>query len=247
MMPGKDGVELCQEIRAREGGPYTYVIMLTAKAERSNIIEGLDAGADDYITKPFDAHELRVRLRAGQRIIELQEELIHAREELRERATYDSLTGILNRGAILDLLSREVARAERDGSALAIVMTDLDHFKKVNDRHGHTVGDRVLERVAQAMQASIRRYDGLGRYGGEEFLLVLPGAQLESACRQAERLRNRVANEQVPTPLGEVGVTTSMGVASWDPDEPCGVETLIITGKPRLCRGDSQRFDRVRQ
>ena len=245
MMPGKDGVELCREIRARDREPYTYVILLTAKGERSDIIAGLDAGADDYITKPFDAQELRVRLRAGRRILELQDQLIRAREELRERATHDPLTGLLNRGAILEFLKREHARSERDETPLAIVMADLDHFKSINDRYGHAVGDQVLTQVAQAMGRSIRRYDGLGRYGGEEFLLVLPGAPLQGALHQAERMRKRIGSERLLTVAGELGVTASLGVAWWNPEEPTAIEALLRAADEALYEAKRNGRSRV--
>ena len=136
IMPGLDGPDICQRIRKTRRSPYIYVIMLTAKTDRQDIILGMDAGADDYVKKPFDPQELKVRLRAGQRIVELQ-------EALRIQATHDALTGALNRGAIIEMLDRELARTEREGTTLGVVMADLDHFKQVNDRHGHQSGDEV--------------------------------------------------------------------------------------------------------
>jgi two-component system, cell cycle response regulator len=144
MMPGMDGIQLCQEIRRNKPEPYTYILLLTGKRAQDDVIAGLDAGADDYVTKPFDPAELKVRLRTGKRILFLQEQLINAREALRDQATHDRLTGLWNRAAILDMLNSELARAARQGAPVAIMMADLDSFKAINDTYGHPTGDDVL-------------------------------------------------------------------------------------------------------
>jgi diguanylate cyclase (GGDEF)-like protein len=190
------------------------VILLTAKNLREDVIEGLEAGADDYVTKPFDQHELNVRLRAGRRIVELQAELLKAREELREQATHDSLTRIWNRPAILEILQREIERAARDRVPASVVMLDLDHFKVINDTHGHVAGDAVLCEAVRRMQASMRKYDDIGRYGGEEFLIVLAGCDQESSCRQAERLRAAISNEPMRLSDCYISVAASFGVTT---------------------------------
>ena len=136
MMPGMDGVEVCRRIRAAGREPYTYILLLTGRKNAQDLVEGMDSGADDYLTKPFNAHELRVRLRAGRRILDLQEELLEAREALREQATHDSLTGLLNRGSILETLSNELSRAGRESQAVSLLMVDLDRFKLINDTYG---------------------------------------------------------------------------------------------------------------
>ena len=140
MMPGKSGLEVCREIRAHTKEPYSYIIIVTSKTDKQSVIHGLEAGADDYVSKPFLPQELKVRLRTGRRIIELQHQLIAAREAIREKAMHDPLTGLLNREAILDFLRRELARAEREGGRFGLVMVDLDHFKRVNDERGHLAG-----------------------------------------------------------------------------------------------------------
>lgn len=214
MMPGMDGVQVCREVRKRDTEPYIYLILLTAKNQKADIIAGLAAGADDYIVKPFDANELRMRLRAGRRILDLQAELIFAREALREQATRDSLTRLWNRAAILEILGQELDRAKRVSTPLSILLADLDHFKCINDAYGHLAGDTVLREVARRMRAAVRPYDGIGRYGGEEFLLVLPDCDPSGAITLAERLRIAVGSEAMVLAEGVIPVTLSLGVAT---------------------------------
>lgn len=216
MMPGMDGTQLCQDIRRNKPEPYTYILLLTGKRAQDDVIAGLDAGADDYVTKPFDPAELKVRLRTGKRILYLQEQLINAREALRDQATHDRLTGLWNRSAIHDILTNELGRALRQGVPVAIAMADLDSFKLINDTYGHPTGDEVLRSVSKAMRDSVRRYDSVGRYGGEEFLLVLPGCDRTNAVGHAERIRAMVARIAVETPKGNVRPTISLGVAVSD-------------------------------
>jgi diguanylate cyclase (GGDEF)-like protein len=227
MMPGIDGVEICRRLRAAAREPYVYVVLLTARTESGDLVEGMDAGADDYLTKPVRAHELRARLCAGQRIIELQEQLLQAREALRVQATYDSLTGLLNRGSILKVLDNQMARSSRDFQPLSVLMMDLDLFKQINDTRGHQAGDAVLCEAASRMKASIRRYDSVGRYGGEEFLFVLPSCDLNGARVQADRIRNAIAR----TPFSVCGdllhVTCSIGLACRDRNGPAAIADLL--------------------
>jgi two-component system cell cycle response regulator len=214
MMPEMDGVQVCREVRKRPTEPYIYLILLTAKNQKADIIAGLAAGADDYIVKPFDANELRMRLRAGRRILDLQAELIFAREALREQATHDSLTRLWNRAAILEILGQELDRAKRVSAPLSIILADLDHFKCINDAYGHLAGDTVLREVARRMRAALRPYDGIGRYGGEEFLLVLPDCDTSGAITLAERLRLAIGSEAMVLAEGVIPVTLSLGVAT---------------------------------
>ena len=213
MMPGMDGVQICREVRKRPAEPYVYILLLTARGQTRDIIEGMEAGADDYLTKPFDAQELRARLRAGMRIVELQEQLISAREGLRVEATHDPLTGLWNRAAILEIVQRELARAHRQGTSVAVALADLDHFKCINDNYGHLAGDAVLREATRRMRSAIRPYDAIGRYGGEEFLIVTPGCDVTSALNQAERLRARVKDEAMDIFEGTFPLTVSLGVA----------------------------------
>jgi two-component system cell cycle response regulator len=213
MMPGMDGLEVCRKIRSRDHGPYRYVLLLTARDDKHDVVAGLEAGADDYLTKPFEVDELRARVRTGRRILDLQAALLHARDELQSVAAHDSLTGLWNRGAILDLLLGEMARRKRTGDALGVIMTDIDHFKKINDTYGHLVGDAVLREVTRRLAASLRQYDSVGRYGGEEFLIILPACNPPNLLISAERLRHCIADEPVETTAGQIRVTISLGLA----------------------------------
>ena len=170
MMPGLDGIELCRRIRSQYDGTYKYVLLLTAKGNKENVVAGLEAGADDHLTKPFDVNELRARVRAGKRILELQDALLRVQTELQFESAHDHLTGLWNRGAIMGLLHRETQRSARTGEALGVMMVDLDRFKDINDAYGHQTGDAVMCEVARRMLASVRTYDYVGRYGGEEFV-----------------------------------------------------------------------------
>jgi diguanylate cyclase (GGDEF)-like protein len=214
MMPHVDGVEICRVIRKLAQEPYIYVILLTARGRQEEIIEGLEAGADDYITKPFDLDELKARLRAGKRILDLQEQLVFAREQLRNQATHDSLTGLLNRPAILETLHREVSRSAREGTPVTVIMADLDHFKQINDTYGHVVGDDVLRESARRMLNAIRDYDSIGRYGGEEFLVIAPGCGAREATIQAERLCACVSAAPIDVAGHHILMTLSVGVAA---------------------------------
>jgi len=209
MMPGLDGVEICRRLRSLGREPYIYILLLTARTESQDLIEGMDAGADDYLTKPFNAHELRVRIRAGRRILDLQ-------DALRQQATHDGLTGLLNRNSILGKLEEEIYRSERNAGPVAVVMADLDRFKSINDTHGHLAGDAVLLEAARRLKTTSRAYDAVGRYGGEEFLTVLPGCGMADAWRQSERLREAIAGEPFPVEGGVLKVTCSFGLACSD-------------------------------
>ena len=212
MMPGMDGVAICRALRALSRDMYVYVLLLTARTDRTDLVEAMEAGADDYIAKPFDSSELRVRLRAGERILDLQSALRAAQEDLRIQATHDRLTGLWNRAAVLDALHTELQRARREGTHVAVAIADLDHFKSVNDTYGHQVGDEVLSEAAGRLQQAARCYDTVGRYGGEEFLIVLPGTDHEDAVAVMERHRRSIIGREFTTAGGSLAVTMSIGV-----------------------------------
>lgn len=213
IMPKLNGIDLCRLVRARASSPYQYILLVTARDDKQDLVRGLEAGADDYLSKPFDRNELRARLRTGRRILTLQDEQLKAREELHLRATHDGLTGVWNRVAILDMLQREFELSARAGTTTGLIMLDVDHFKKVNDRYGHLSGDTVLVDVARRMQQAVRSYDLVGRYGGEEFLVVSPDCDLEQVQACAERIRASVAEKPVAADGALVPVTVSAGVA----------------------------------
>jgi two-component system cell cycle response regulator len=214
VLPDIDGVELCRRIRlAGVGNSYSYVILLTGKDGKKDMLEAMHAGADDYLSKPFDQLELKARLLVGKRIIGLHEELVSARESMRYAATHDSLTGIMNRGETLDFLQRELARAKRGKRPLSVVLADVDHFKVVNDTLGHLYGDEALKEVARRLRSKLRVYDGVGRYGGEEFLMILADCDLMAALIKADDLRVFVGSNPIVYSRASSSITVSMGVA----------------------------------
>jgi diguanylate cyclase (GGDEF)-like protein len=245
LMPGMDGVELCREIRRQKEEPYTYIILLTAKRTQADIVEGLENGADDYLTKPFHAQELKVRLQTGKRILCLMEQLLQARAALRELAMHDGLTDLWNRAAILESLDAELDRARRQGASLGLVMFDLDHFKAINDTYGHLAGDEVLRAAAKAIRDTLRPYDSVGRYGGEEFLLILPGCDERNAVCHAERLRLVLSELHVPATRDEIRVTASFGVAVAGPGAEADASGLIQAADSALYRAKRAGRNRV--
>lgn len=245
MMPTMDGVEVIRKLRADPELSYVYVLLLTAKGQREDLVTGLDAGADDYVTKPFDAHELEARIRTGRRILDLQDQLIAARESLRDEATHDQLTGVWNRAGIRDILQRECARLRRTGRSVGVVLADLDHFKRVNDTHGHLAGDQVLREIAQRMQGSVRAYDSIGRYGGEEFVIILPDCHADAAFLQAERLRSVVSGRTVRAGNVSIAVTLSLGVAASAQTGCEDCESLLQAADSALYRAKAAGRDRI--
>jgi two-component system, cell cycle response regulator len=213
MMPGADGVEICRQVRELAAEPYVYILILTARDSPDDIIAALEAGADDYLSKPFVPAELKARLLTGRRIFDLQQQLIKARDELRFEATHDSLTGVWNRAAILSAFRRELSRARRTGTSMAVTLADIDHFKSINDVYGHAAGDAALREVTRRMQASVRPYDSVGRYGGEEFLLICPGCDLDTAGKVAERVRQAISATGFEFTGQHIPITMSFGVA----------------------------------
>jgi diguanylate cyclase (GGDEF)-like protein len=236
VLPGVDGIHVLNWIKSRSDDVHIPVILLTALGAVDDLVRGLDQGADDYIAKPFEGEELLARVRAQIRLKRLQDELsgrnaeLEAADQEKDRllsqlaaknkqlavmATTDTLTGVSNRGSIEQFLDNEASRAKRFGTDLAVAMVDIDHFKRVNDTYGHPVGDRVIREVSRAITDTIRTVDQVGRYGGEEFLVVLPGADLEGAMILGERVRETVAALYLE-PQG-IAPTLSCGVAVWDP------------------------------
>jgi diguanylate cyclase (GGDEF)-like protein len=245
MMPGLEGVQVCQRIRQDATRPYMYLLLLTARSQKDDLVRGLESGADDYLTKPFDAQELRARLHVGKRILELQDNLIAAREKLLYQATHDALTGISNRGVCLDALRRERSRQTRESGSFAISLLDIDHFKYVNDTYGHLAGDAVLTEAAQRIKNCIRPYDTLGRYGGEEFLIVLPMADAPGAVCVAERIREAFEAQPVVTEREKISITVSLGVAVSEGQNSFDAESLLQMADEALYRAKQTGRNRV--
>jgi two-component system cell cycle response regulator len=219
MMPELDGPGVCREVRKQHERTYIHIVLVTSRASKQDIVAGLEAGADDYLTKPWDPTELTARLRVGQRILQLEDRLVEARETMRFKATHDHLTALFNRGVIVDLLARELTRTRREKGCTIVMLGDLDHFKSVNDTYGHVVGDEVLQEIARRLLASVRSYDFVGRYGGEEFLIVLNNCESTQAVARAEEVLNRIAQYPIQTNCGLLSITMSLGVLAsrdWD-------------------------------
>ena len=247
IMPGLDGIDLCRALRARKSDTYTYIILITARDDPESMLIGLEAGADDFLTKPVAPEELRARLRAGQRIVELQERLIAAREEQRRHADRDRLTGVSSRRRVLEALGNSLSERAAGGTDLALAMIDLDDFKPINDRHGHLVGDRALRIVCERVQRILRRTDEFGRYGGDEFLVVLPETTRREATEIARRICEALASHPIECGDLELRVTASVGVATAD-GVRCSREDLIKRADRALFRakdsgGNCAAFD----
>lgn len=214
-MPDITGIEICQHIRSKSQTSYTYIIILTGKAEKERVVEGLAAGADDYLTKPFHHAELVARVGVGLRIIRLHREIEAKNLLLKELALTDSLTGLPNRRAIEEWASRQLSGAARYGYPFWVVMADLDHFKRVNDSYGHEAGDNVLKAFSEILKRNSRRSDICGRVGGEEFLLALTHASEANAKTAIDRVRTELEATRFDFDGIDLNVTASFGVAGF--------------------------------
>jgi two-component system, cell cycle response regulator len=212
VMPEMDGLEVIRQVRARKYQRPPYIIMLTSKGEKSDIIKGLDAGADDYLTKPFDVGELSARIEVGKRLVNLQAELVESREAIAYQASHDSLTDLLNRRAILSILEELLVRCHEQGKRIAIGMIDIDHFKLINDTYGHQVGDDILVGLAKIFNNSITSIGSVGRFGGEEFLAILPIKMHDDPLLPFNELCKTISSHQFITRSGLVPLTVSIGV-----------------------------------
>ena len=245
-MPGLTGPEVCRRVRAQATGDrYLYLVLLTAFTDPRHMAEGLDAGADDFVPKGVDASVLRARLRTGTRVVRLVRELHAAKETLRVQATRDALTGLWNRGAVLDLLDSETARAERAGTDVGVLVFDLDHFKSINDTHGHLVGDDVLRGVAKRLTGAVRAGDYVGRIGGEELLVIVSVATKHLALVAAERLRNALNAAPIETRIGPLKVTSSIGVTTFRHIGDRTRDELLADADAALYRAKHAGRDRV--
>jgi len=215
-MPVMDGVALCRALRAAQLPNYVYTLLLTGREGLAHVVAGLDAGADDYLIKPIEDIELKARLATGRRIVQLEQRLRAANDVNLRQSVTDSLTGVYNRRYLMDQLPRELERAVRYEHPLSIIMCDLDHFKRVNDTHGHLAGDEVLKAAEQVITTNSRNTDWVARYGGEEFVVLLPETRLSNARVLADTLRARIASQPLGDPRLDLRITASFGVAGWE-------------------------------
>jgi len=227
MMPEIDGVELCRKIRKKKDYNYTYIIILTSKDRQEDIIKGLSAGADDYMIKPFNSLELRARLQNGRRIIELEDKLLKSQKKLRELAARDSLTELWNRTTIFKLFEEELERSKREKYPTGAIMIDIDNFKGINDSLGHFIGDNVLVEVSSRLKKRARIYDKIGRYGGDEFLIILPKCGQLEVKKIADRLRLAICEKKIKTSKSPLAITISMGGVSSEILSCHSIEELI--------------------
>lgn len=230
MMPGFDGITLCRKIRkelAKNKSKYIYIILLTGKNQQDDIIEGLSAGADDYMVKPANLLELKVRLMNGSRIIALEDKRI-------QLATTDSLTDLWNRRKIFEIFEEELDRGTREHIHIGAIMIDIDNFKQINDNFGHTTGDRVLTEVAFRLKHSLRLYDKIGRYGGDEMLIVLPNCDQNNMTVIAERLRQVICTKKIKTNAGDLNITISLGGASTQNFNEISLDKLLESSDKAL-------------
>ncbi|MDL1981328.1 MAG: diguanylate cyclase, partial [Deltaproteobacteria bacterium] len=214
MLPEMDGIELCRRIRKASVTHYVYILFLTSRRDVEDIVEGLETGGDDYMTKPFARKELVSRIRVARRISVLEHKLNEANRKLYVLAITDPLTGILNRREFLKRLRVEIYRVSRDKKFYSLIMLDIDHFKRVNDTLGHTAGDMVLIEIADRIKSKLRPYDLIGRYGGEEFLIGTPGVNSETGRNIAERIRASICKKPFHAGNKELDITASLGVTS---------------------------------
>jgi len=242
---GGETLDLCRELRRRPTEHYVYVTVIGERGGTIDVQTCIDADVDDYVEPPIDARVLRLHLEAGRRVARLQDDLVAARKAVETRASCDALTGVANRATALSVLESEVSRARREHSSVAVMITDVDHFKRVNDQFGHPVGDIVLREIAVRMARIVRPYDTLGRYGGEEFLCVMPGCDRKGGVAAAERVVELISREPVGLPSGPLRVTVSIGVSASSPETPFDVEQLIQAADAALYRAKHGGRNRV--
>jgi diguanylate cyclase (GGDEF)-like protein len=244
-LPDMDGVVLCHELKSSPELRSRYIIMLTGEDEQEDKVQGLDLGADDYITKPFQYPELMARIRAAKRIVDLQKELIEANKRLELLSITDGLTKLHNHRHFQDELARAFDESQRYQRPLALAMADIDFFKKINDTYGHAVGDEVLKAVAKRFRDSIRSTDLAARYGGEEFTVMMPETELQDAIAFAEKMRALIASEPVQTQAGPVPVTVSIGVAAVPYTRTHSPKELIVASDRALYRAKKNGRNQV--
>jgi diguanylate cyclase (GGDEF)-like protein len=240
MMPGLDGVEICRRLRQQENGSSTYVILLTAMSRKENVIEGLEAGADDYLTKPFDRHVLRVRLQAGARIVELQSSLCQrvkelenaiiekeqAEEALRNLSLTDHLTGLYNHRGFFTVADHAIKMARRAKQKSLLIYADMDGLKEINDTLGHATGSLAIAKLAEILRKTFRDCDLVARLGGDEFAVFAPNVAIEESDSMVQRLRSNLDSHNLDHPQG-YPLGLSIGYVAIDPEDPTTLEQQL--------------------
>jgi len=245
MMPKVDGVELCKRIRQVSKPNYTYIILVTQKDEIQDVIKGLQAGADDYMTKPINFLELHARLQTGRRIIKLEDNLLETQNRLYALSTKDNLTALWNRATVLRFLEEELEQGARQKTPTSAIMIDVDEFKAINDTYGHVTGDSVLRAIAEGLSENVRIYDKIGRYGGDEILIVLPNSTHRHVGKIAERLRIACAKKKIRVPGGRISMTLSLGCVSSESIVWASVDRMIFACDWALYQAKYQGRNRV--
>ncbi len=245
MMPKMDGPTICRRLREDSNRPYTYIILFTSKDKREDLLKGLDAGADDYLIKPFDRTELKLRLKIGERIVRLQDQLIQARDDFQYQASHDPLTGLYNRRVIMDRLQSEMDRAAAANSPLSVALVDIDNFKSVNDNFGHLVGDKALKQVAEKINHALGNNGTIGRYGGEEFIIIMPDLAIDRAFKQAENIRKSTMGAIIQEMDGASSISLSVGVAQGLPETGITVDDIIKAADTALYQAKKNGRNRV--
>ena len=246
MMPELDGLGVCRKVRQHQDDTsYVYIILLTSRQDSSDIVAGLEAGADDYITKPCQPAELKARLHTGQRILSLERRLVEAREEMRFKATHDALTTLWNRAAILSLVQGEFRRSLRSRNPTSLLLCDIDHFKRINDNHGHLTGDAVLQAVAKVLISSVRAYDAVGRYGGQEFLILLSDCEGAGLAARCEHIRATIASTLIQVGAESLSITISIGAVTYEGFSDTAPEHFIAQADEALYRAKAEGRNRT--
>jgi diguanylate cyclase (GGDEF)-like protein len=245
MMPGMTGLEVCKAVRQRGGPPYIYLVLLTGKSRHEDLVEGMTSGADDYIVKPADVNELDVRLRAGRRLLDLQEALLSTQMSLKELSERDPLTALYNRRAMEELFQKERSRSDRNGRPLSLFLADVDRFKAVNDTYGHSAGDAVLIEMALRLALAVREHDSVGRWGGDELMVLLPECGSVQALKIAERFRKLIQARPFAIPGGMIRVTTSVGVTTLAASESRHLSQALEAADRSLYRSKSRGRNHV--
>ncbi len=245
MMSGMDGIDICRQLRARDKQASRYLLLLIAKEQQRDVFAGLEAGADDYVVKPFSPLELKARLHTGVRTVRLHRKLIEARNAMQEMLKHDLLTGLWNHSAIVEMLEIEAVRAKRSGESIGLVIVDIDHFKQINDTFGHPLGDQVLREAAKRIKEVNRGYDTVGRYSGDAFIILLPGCDEQQAQGFAGRLQARFSGAALEVGGDHIEVSLSMGIAAFKPGIRMDVTVLIHQADQALSRAKSQGSARI--